>query len=98
MRARYFSVREREEYLPASNAFCTSSIVISSSSKSGTVAVAVEAYAGADVTTRADPSAGYAAAATVAVAPARRKLRREVFFGVSGAMDIATPRKRDDFD
>src|SRR5580658_4261128 len=84
-----------------------SSIVISSSSKSFLKSTTAGPGAGAGEgergrpATRAEPSAGQAAVARVAVTPLRRKLRRELEFELNfegrASVDIKTPATWNEF-
>src|ERR1019366_5294426 len=72
---------------PYWNAFCRSSIVISSSSKSFLKSVT----ASVESATPADPSAGETAVARVVATPAQRKSRREVYFERKESVGIKAP-------
>src|ERR1700733_4297519 len=87
MRARYFSVMEREDSRPEAKAPCNWSIVISSNSKlaGGASAARFSARAGCATST-----AGHAAAAAV-IKLARRKVRREFCLGAEEGENMEAP-------
>src|ERR1019366_5012889 len=72
---------------PDCKAFCRSSIVISSSSKSFLKSVT----ASVESATPAEPSTGETAVARVVATPAQRKSRREVYFERKESVGIKAP-------